>query len=489
MLPTVQARFDHLLNLLEHRPQTPEAAPSPLANADASRLVIDGIARRATPNEIHNVNVCSSFTVVESKPQGERRRHILWPKAANEELRADYTCDVPLSHVSNYLRAVREDCGQVLDLTLGFWQVMLSQRAQQCFGFRDEAGNIFILQRLPMGHSVSVEIMQLLTSVLAGDPNVVQKAFALHGTTTWVDGIRIAGTNLHVTRTLQQIHELATKCHATWKESPTTAAKAYEFVGVNFDHAAGLVSLGSKTRNKLPASCPSTISLDDLEALSGRLIFAAAVLNIPLARHYFSLKVVRRRLNKLNHGARGSDSATLPPQVQSDLTSWIIAAKQALCPPATLSEPLVIFTDASNIGWGAVIIEPSQHVTVLGDKWSTQDATLHINEKELEAVRHALTADVISKYNDLHIVVDNTSVEAAIRRGTARSDALAARLAPIAERLSASSVTASVTYIASAANPADAPSRGKFDTPVLARGLYNSYMRAGGKCAFLCGRV
>ena len=80
---------------------------------------------------------------------------------------------------------------------------------------------------------------------------------------------------------------------------------------------------------------------------------------------------------------------------------------------------------------------------------------------EMRAVYNAMNADVFKRYAEVHIHVDNTSVEAALKRGTSRTSAdLARELLPICEALIRDKTRLSVSYIASLKNPADATSRG-----------------------------
>lgn len=59
----------------------------------------------------------------------------------------------------------------------------------------------------------------------------------------------------------------------------------YDFIGVTFDHTARTVAVSTKAR-----VVASTMSAQDLLKTVGRLIFASAMVGIPLVYHYWALK-------------------------------------------------------------------------------------------------------------------------------------------------------------------------------------------------------
>jgi hypothetical protein len=114
-----------------------------------------------------------------------------------------------------------------------------------------------------------------------------------------------------------------------------------------------------------------------------------------------------------------------------------------------LHSDVTLFTDASKIGWGAVMLKQHQVFTT-GGKWSPAEAQKHINILEARAVQEAIDyfEDDLSQRN-VTIVVDNTSVIGAMHRRRSNSYELNAALSQVLQRLERINSAATVSYIAS----------------------------------------
>ena len=76
----------------------------------------------------------------------------------------------------------------------------------------------------------------------------------------------------------------------------------------------------------------------------------------------------------------------LSPQAEEDLQWWKSAHNVLRGAPVILTEPdTQLFTDASNIGWGA-----HWNTLTVSGVWTTIEKTLHINVLELEAIHRAM---------------------------------------------------------------------------------------------------
>ncbi|KAK7200672.1 hypothetical protein NESM_000123800 [Novymonas esmeraldas] len=171
MAPEVRARLGELWEMLGITPDsTPGALPLKTINArDANTLFEAGIIVRAS--ELPTTGWVIPFSVVETKETGQRTRFIAWPKQKNAA--DEYEADVPLGHASRHLEAVWSEGASTLDLRAPFYQVPLPQEnARAAFRFKLADGTLVELCRLPMGCGASPEIMQILTSVLAGASGV-----------------------------------------------------------------------------------------------------------------------------------------------------------------------------------------------------------------------------------------------------------------------------------------------------------------------------
>ena len=120
----------------------------------------------------------------------------------------------------------------------------------------------------------------------------------------------------------------------------------------------------------------------------------------------------------------------------------------------------VIFTDASDDGWGAVIFDKNGNGdTIMGDHWSPIDASRHISLRELMVVRLAFSR-WIQRGVSVVVFMDNTTAIGQLRRG--RSNAFLANSELRRLKMVIESKHLTITgfqYVRSAENHADYWSR------------------------------
>ncbi|PWV14928.1 hypothetical protein C3747_32g23 [Trypanosoma cruzi] len=135
-----------------------------------------------------------SFSVVEEKTIGSRRRWIAWPRDKNRD--DPYEANVPLLHISHYLPPVMAEAASCLDVRSSFI-ISLPRETRHLFRCRVEDGTLVELTRLPVGYKAGPEILQIIiTSAIAGVTTVVHPLWAappLVRIDVWIDNIRIAG--------------------------------------------------------------------------------------------------------------------------------------------------------------------------------------------------------------------------------------------------------------------------------------------------------
>jgi hypothetical protein len=462
-------RFELLWQLL-HTPGTSlEPSPSTLTSIDADKLVADENATLVVDNS-ESRGWCRPFCIIEEKPTGPRRRFILWPKQQNDAVYAQgFTSGVDLEHISRYLPAIADEIGVTRDLKVGFWQIELPQSIRSALRFKDDKGRVFEPTRLPMGHCLAVDIMQMVTHVIANDPLVCKPAFAHKGPLpdVWVDGLRFTGSTQAVQAAITAADTTARELGATWKEAPQPST-TYNFIGVDWDHNSHSVITAKKTLQKI--NITSQMQAHTIEQVIGRLIFAAAVSGIAIVQFYFALKWTRRIINAMNRAVLApTDNVTMAPSVVKELIRWSSLVRSPRIINNTTRDTtthMTLFTDASNAGWGATLFNNSTaEMLSSGAKWSASDATRDIAEKELLAVGHGVDAfqAKLRHATSVALRVDNTSTQHALLRGTCRADALAQHLSIVTKKIQ-SLTNVNVGYVKSCENLADGPSRG---LPVL----------------------
>ncbi|PWU93888.1 hypothetical protein C3747_287g21 [Trypanosoma cruzi] len=97
-----------------------------------------------------------------------------------------------------------------------------------------------------MGYKVGPEILQMITSAIAGVTTVVgplRAAIPLVRIDVWIDDIRSAGSKSDVTLWEVQVLRNADSCHTTMGEDRESGTTQYTFLGVLFDHTRRAVSL------------------------------------------------------------------------------------------------------------------------------------------------------------------------------------------------------------------------------------------------------
>ncbi|KAF8290910.1 target of rapamycin (TOR) kinase 1 [Trypanosoma cruzi] len=173
-----------------------------------------------------------SFSVVEEKTTGLRRRWIAWPRDENRD--DPYEANGHLSHISHYLPPVMAEAAFCLDLKASFFQVSLPRETRHLFRCRVEDGTLVELTRVPMGYKAGPEIIQIITSAIAGVTTVVHRlldAPPLVRIDVGIDNIRIAGSKRNATRWEAQAPRNADDRHATIGRTANRALRSAPFWG------------------------------------------------------------------------------------------------------------------------------------------------------------------------------------------------------------------------------------------------------------------
>ncbi|CCD17546.1 unnamed protein product [Trypanosoma congolense IL3000] len=149
---------------------------------------------------------------------------ILWPEGANLVIRNThhYTPSLNIYNRVKYLSTIWVR-GPVLriDMKASFYQIPLTERAARRLAFWAGdaiSGAWYAFKRLPMGHTLSLEIMQIAMSTLMGDERFTAlpesvKPFIVD---TWLDDARIiASSPADLQRIGELIRERIHQCKAT----------------------------------------------------------------------------------------------------------------------------------------------------------------------------------------------------------------------------------------------------------------------------------
>lgn len=432
-----------------------------IPDKDARILMDAGIIQLAS--EEPTKGWVTPFSVVEDKPTGSRRRFIAWPRAKN--LHDQYEAQVPLKHISAYLDAVHQESAALCDLKASFFQIALPFEARKNFRCRTESGTLVELTRLPMGYKCSPEILNTVSRVLAGEAQVVKEQFAAPRDIridVWIDNIRLCGDRKSVADWEKRVYYNMEVCKVTLGEKVRVSEK-YDFLGVSFDRKAKTVALTERNVEKLKQGTRlENINIRELEALTARMLHASAVRGMALFKWYFFLKMVRRRLSRINRGqAEIDEQAFLPPMAIALGNRWrsILEENVPVQPPKILPRSATLVTDASLKGWGAMLFKHSGETLIAGGPW--KETPNMIAQAEARAVQLGLRAFYDELSGHLDVWIDNTTIMNVANKGHTKSEALALEGEAIDNLARKKNITVAYHYVKSADNPADGLSRGQ----------------------------
>lgn len=465
-----------------------------LSKKSIERVVATGACRAVTESDLlerPTKGSARAFFVLEEKLDDNgnastRARMILHTKAANAALTSassSFSINVHMYRSSYYTPAIAHEAAIVADIYSGFTHVDIPVWARSWFRFRDDDGTMYEQCRLPMGHHVSVQLMEVITLAIVGSPIVCKPEYTIRGIRHdgFVDDLRAAGPirRLEHAKTLMQ--RTADHINVRFKE-PLQVTKRYTYLGVVYDHDSKIVSISDKTLRKLPEHVDNTMKAGDLYRTVSRLIFCSGPLEIPLGRFYFSMKHTTALCNKINRGLIDDDTTvSVPSGLQRSLSAWIELARSTKSFAnhdwnRKPSRACTLFTDASLSGWGAFLTTSDNAVYIVGGAWrdAHQLESHHISWLEARAVKYAFQAfrGLIRQHDHVKLRIDNTSVAAAMARGRARAAELQVEVIEPIEWLKINNISVDVAYVTSQQNRADIVSR----TPALQT---REVMRAG----------
>jgi hypothetical protein len=450
-----------------------------VCTADLRQYLEYGYVRRIDPAKVKRTAI--AFFVIEERNGLERRRLIVWPKQLNDEL--------PYSSAGFSTANVWENTEDVyvgshavvFDLAMGFNQVPIADEVMPYYAFVVD-GVYYVSTVMVMGARPSPEVLHRIVEnlrdiALARCGDRLRSQFV---TKVNVDGVRFVGSLADATLFGQVFADLCNERKVTLKDEPelNNPHTQGEWCGVVYDFTAKTVrmkdSFVAKLRDTL-ANLGDAMSIADIQHVYGLLNHGSPIVRAPTHRFYAFDKLARRAMAALASGSKKStDQVDLWSCAREALVVWLsfLIENTPTRPLRTGSAPKAsthLFTDASLKGWGAVIMFEGRVVST-GGRWD-EGETRSINELEAQAVINGANAFAhLIAGRSIRLIVDNTSVEYGMQRGSAKSGALNSLIGAALRRLGlAKPLSIMVGYIVSELNPADDPSRGRKLRAVLIR--------------------
>ena len=330
---------------------------------------------------------CRVFAVPEWHKQPPRRRHIAEP-LINDRFTDTPTIKFRGRHQRHQI--IGQFAGgfaTTLDLASYFDQFPLHPDVRPFFGVR--LGNRRSrLKVLPMGFRPAAQVAQVLTWLLcAGLEGPDVKLI------TYIDNILILARSAQQAESIRRtIRERARLIGAIFNPDEAGPSQQFEFLGESFDLAGKevSVSLSAKTIRKLNLLDEQTLftgipmSKRQLAAVVGLALFASGS-GLPhndIFLRYRALRFYRDQLAFSNGrmiNQWDDPISAISPQARDCFTQWLSELKRneprsILCDNRSNEPPAeIIFTDASESGWGAIHCRPDGSVRVVAQQWTPAD--------------------------------------------------------------------------------------------------------------------
>ena len=320
---------------------------------------------------------------------------------------------------------------------------------------------LYALTSLPMGFRRAVEVACAILWALLDFPRP-----ACVRVNSYVDNVRFGGPVAPTAEAVITFVRRASSVGYQLDSHPTTIAEVLAispptdtFLGVLYDYTKQTRSLPPKTIAKLQAigDAHKTLTHRQLACIVGITTWAGSILEFGWHRVWHLLRRYAACATAYNHNTR----ITLSDKEHSELSlllQFCLANKEVpiLAPPSPPVD-LLIITDASKTGWGALAGRPASTPTTLAGLWSNMLGSSVVAEPE--GAWQAIQATLRGRSQPpahIRLLTDHQPLVFAQASGRARAWAYNALLS----RLSTLPCHVSLGFVAGAANPADGPSRG-----------------------------
>ncbi|KAE8239391.1 hypothetical protein A4X13_0g8232 [Tilletia indica] len=251
-----------------------------------------------------------------------------------------------------------------------------------------------------------------------------------------------------------------------WKVHPTKRfgwTRHFSLLGFEWNLDDGTVALGEGKRDKYLRKLTAfqqreKVTYREVSSMLGTLVHTCAVFGERRA-HLNALYALRARF----HRPSPHQSLELPTAARRETKEWMAflqrpdLSRSYGIPAKTFAHTLR--SDASDMGCGVVLDGRATYWPLPG--W-IERPEVDIGVMEAWALHLALQASITAGARDCVVKfdVDNLGVVFAMRKGRSRSRWTNRCLMSMAELAAQHGISMAVSYIASADNPADAPSRG-----------------------------
>jgi hypothetical protein len=341
-----------------------------------------------------------------------------------------------------------------IDLTDAFLHVLVHQSSRHFLQFAWK-GHLFQFRVLPFGMSLSPMVFtKILRPVLKWARRKGIRVAAYLDDLLIVAKDRLT-SGKHTKMVLEKLQELGFLVNRV--KSSLHPAQVIQHLGFTIDSKSLTLTVPRAKVRDLRREASRLLhrqscTIRNLAAFIGKAqSMTMAVFPARLkTRHMLTTKI-----KALKQFKTWSSPIVIPTEAKEELFWWLDHLQSWNGQSFLPSSPQVeIFTDASNSGWGIV----EGHNSWSG-QWTSEEQSLHINQKELLVIWKALMLQQWTGKN-IRVMCDNTTTIAYVNKfGGTRSQALLHLSRRIWNFCLQTDTRLHLQYVASAFNPADAPSR------------------------------
>lgn len=345
-----------------------------------------------------------------------------------------------------------------LDGVSCFDQVPLHPSVYKYFTFFWD-GSLKALLSLPMGFRRAVEVACAILWALLDFPRPAEVCVD-----SYVDNARFGGPTDAAADAVITFVQRAKSVGYQLDHNPTTRAEVIAasptvdtFLGVQYDYTKQTRCLPDKTLHKLKAigQAPAKLTHRQLACIIGLTTWSGTILNFQWHKVWHLL----RRYASCAVAWNPTLSIVLSNKEHDELKVLLGTCSKNMPVPILATTPppvdVVLMTDASKTGWGALAGKPGGHPTTLSGQWAQFIGSSVVAEPE--GAWQALQAmQLTHKPQHVRLLTDHLPLVYATESGRATAwsyNFLLSRLATLPFHVS-------LEFLPGIDNPADAPSRG-----------------------------
>lgn len=409
----------------------------------------------------------AAYSFCVAKKDGSARL-IIDPQLNTVDARIDVTC--PLPDVSSILNAASKSAyGCMVDMQSWFTQFSLGPEVSPFFTV-STGGRTWAYQRVPMGWRLAPALAQRALMF------VLRKAQVSSGF-VWIDNIVMFGdTEAQLQAELARLQAVMESYKMSFRVEISPARTLRDCLGMDLDLVSGTFAFSQSFKSKFQYFCADLVSgasqplsLLEVQKLSGLAVWASYLSRQPLF-------IISPLLVHLGYVSNHPAPVTLPDKARAAFLALLPVVKQqhTLGSPLAVDLGLDLFTDSSD-GMGGAILYDASGLPPQVWQWTWSGASeAHINVKELAAIRHALLSmpkmDNTGPKGLVRCHTDSMVCLGVLQRMYARSPPLLAVLRDLHSILQQKHLDLDLSYVPTADNPADHPSRvllSKEDPPLV----------------------